>query len=125
MRKHLKILMPNLEYKRLPGKQIPRLNKTWRNERTYHYNHFSTPAIDKPSSYPMETVEVLKVKRHITKHYMTLPFKSSTPIEDLPSMFLRPIDTNLQYYRVGKFPGPSQTDERHDPVYVSLLGGNI
>ena len=97
MRKHLKILMPNLEYKRLPGKQIPRLNKTWRNERTYHYNHFSTLAIDKPSSYPMETVEVLKVKRHITKHYMTLPFKSSTPIEDLPSMFLRPIDTNLQY----------------------------
>ena len=95
MRKHLKILMPNLECKRLPGKQIPRLNKIWRNERTYHYNHFSTLTIDKPLSYPMEPVEVRMVKRHINKHYMTLPFKSITPIEDMPSMFLHPINTDL------------------------------
>ena len=95
IRKHLKILMPNLECKKLPRKQIPRLNKTWRNERTYHNNHFSAPMIDEPLSYPMEPVEVLMVKRHITKHCMTPSFESITPIEDMLSMFLHPIDTDL------------------------------
>ena len=95
MRKHLKILMPNSKCKRLLRKQISRLNKTWRNERTYHHNLFSALVIDEPSSCPMEPVEVLIVKRHITKHCMTSPFKSITPIEDMPSMFLHPIDTDL------------------------------
>ena len=89
--------MPNSKCKRLPRKQIPRLNKKWRNERTYHYNHFSAPAINEPPSYLMELVEVLLVKRHITKHYMAPLFKSITPIEDMHSMFLRPIETDLPH----------------------------
>ena len=87
--------MPNSKCKRLPRKQIPRLNKKWRNERTYPYNHFSALAIDEPLSYTMEPIEVLMVKRQITKHCLTLPFKLITLIEDMSSMFPRPIDTDL------------------------------
>ena len=60
----------------------------------------------------MDPVEVLMVKRHITKHFMTPPLKSITPIDDMPNMYPRPIDTDLpRQINPMKFLGPSQTDE--------------
>ena len=69
--------------------------------------------------------------RHITKHYDAI-----TPPYDMHIMFLHPINADLPpqingmkhsvtVNIAGNFLGPSQIDERRNPVYVSLLGGNI
>ena len=43
----------------------------------------------------MEPVEVCMMWRHITKHCFTPPFKAISPLDDMPSMFPHPIDTDL------------------------------
>ena len=74
------------------AKKYGKMQTTWR---SYHQNQFSTPAIDEPPSYPMELVEVRMMWRHITRYCFITPFKAITPLDDMPSMFPRPIDTDL------------------------------
>ena len=74
------------------AKKYGKMQKTWR---SYHQNQFSALTIDEPPSYPMELVKVRMIWRHITKHCFTTLFKEITPLDDMPSMFPRPIDTDL------------------------------
>ena len=74
------------------AKKYGKMQKTWR---SYHQNQSSTGDINEPPSYPFEPVEVLMLWRHITKHCFTTLFKEITPLDDMPSMFPRPIDTDL------------------------------
>ena len=74
--------------------------------------------------------------RHITKHCFKTPLKAITPLYDMHNMFPHPINADLppqingmkhgvSVNIAGNFLGSSQIDKRRDPVYVSLLGGNI
>ena len=74
------------------AKKYGKMQKT---RRSYHQNQFSVGAIDEPPSYPFEPIEVLMLWRHITKHCFTMPLKEITPLDDMPSMSLRPINTDL------------------------------
>ena len=84
----------------------------------------------------MEPVEVCMMWRHITKHCFTPPFKAISPLDDMPSMFPHPIDTDLppqinpmkhciSVNITREFLGSSHIGEWQDSVYVSLLRGNI
>ena len=115
------------------AKKYSKMQKTWR---SYQQNQSSTGDIDEPLSYPSEPIEVLMLWRHITKHCFKTPLKAITPLHDMHNMFPHPINADLPpqingmkhgvtVNIAGNFLGSSQIDERRNPVYVSLLGGNI